>query len=59
VQVIPAQYLARNPNYPRPRRTAGVARDQFVWPARVNPGINRGYVPEMLRDYKLKEFTAA
>jgi mono/diheme cytochrome c family protein len=30
-----------------------------VWPARVNPGINRGYRPEMLRDGKLKEFTAA
>lgn len=59
-QIIPAQYLSRNPNYPRPRgRNVTVAREQFVWPARVNPGINRGYVPEMLRDYKLKEFTAA
>ena len=42
-----------------PRRTITVARDQSVWPARVTPGINRGYVEEMLRDYKLKEFTAA
>jgi mono/diheme cytochrome c family protein len=25
----------------------------------VNPGINRGYRPEMLRDFKLKECTAA
>jgi mono/diheme cytochrome c family protein/glucose/arabinose dehydrogenase len=59
-QIIPAQYLSRNPNYPRPRgRNVNVARDQFVWPARVTPGINRGYVAEMLRDYKLKEFTAA
>ena len=33
--------------------------NQLVWPARVNPGINRGYRPEMLRDGKLKEFTAA
>ena len=30
-----------------------------VFPARVNPGINRGYRPDFLRDGKLKEFTAA
>ena len=30
-----------------------------MWPNRVNPGINRGYRTEMLRDYKLKECTAA
>lgn len=58
-QIIPPQYLNRNPNYPRPRRNSTVAREQWVWPARVSPGINRGYVPEMLRDYKLKEFTSA
>ncbi|HEV7405029.1 MAG TPA: c-type cytochrome [Chthoniobacteraceae bacterium] len=59
-QPVPSHYFGRNPNYPRPRgRNIGVAEDQFVWPARVNPGINRGYVPEMLRDYKLKEFTSA
>lgn len=58
-QIIPARYLGRNPNYPRPRRGVSVAHDQFVWPARVSPGINRGYVPEMLRDNKLKEFTSA
>jgi mono/diheme cytochrome c family protein/glucose/arabinose dehydrogenase len=58
--IIPAHYLARNANYPRPRgRGVGVARDQSVWPARVSPGINRGYLPEMLRDYKLKNFTSA
>jgi mono/diheme cytochrome c family protein len=58
--VIPTHYLGRNPNYPRARgRSVGVARDQAVWPARVTPGINRGYLPEMLRDYKLKNFTAA
>lgn len=59
-QIIPPQYLSRNTNYPRPRgRNVNAAHDQFVWPARVTPGINRGYVVEMLRDYKLKEFTAA
>lgn len=59
-QFIPAHYLSRNPNYPRPKgRSVTIARDQSVWPVRVNPGINRGYVPEMLRDNKLKEFTSA
>jgi mono/diheme cytochrome c family protein/glucose/arabinose dehydrogenase len=58
--LVPSQYLGRNPSHPRP--TGGnvkIPADQFVWPARVNPGINRGYRPEMLRDGKLKEFTAA
>ena len=58
--VIPSSYLNRNPNL---NRTTGlnwkVAKEQFVWPIRVNPGINRGYRPEMLRDFRLKEFTAA
>ena len=58
--VIPSSYLNRNPNL---ARTTGlnwkVANQQFVWPIRVSPGINRGYRPEMLRDFKLKEFTAA
>ena len=58
--VIPSSYLNRNPNL---GRTTGlnwkVAKEQLVWPIRVNPGINRGYRPEMLRDFKLKEFTAA
>lgn len=59
-QMIPARYLNRNPHYPRPAgRSVNVAHDEFVWPARVTPGINRGYVPEMLRDNKLMEFTAA
>ena len=67
VDVIHSDYLARNPNYPRlagtNSRHAGTnvngAENQLVWPGRVNPGINRGYRPEMLRDGKLKEFTAA
>ncbi|MBL9199271.1 MAG: c-type cytochrome [Opitutaceae bacterium] len=60
VDVIFADYLGRNPNYPRLAGTnVNGADNQLVWPARVNPGINRGYRPEMLRDGKLKEFTAA
>ncbi len=58
--VIPSQYLNRNPNYQRAAgNNVNAAENQLVWPARVNPGINRGYRKEMLRDYKLKEFTAA
>ncbi len=58
--LVPSHYLARNPHYLRATGTnVKVAADQAVWPIRVNPGINRGYRPEMLRDYKLKEFTAA
>ncbi|MBI5775710.1 MAG: c-type cytochrome [Verrucomicrobia bacterium] len=58
--VVPSHYLGRNPNYPRPTgANVKVPENQLVWPARVNPGINRGYRPEMLRAGKLKEFTAA
>ncbi len=60
VDVIFSDYLQRNPNYPR---LAGAnvngAENQLVWPARVTPGINRGYRADLLRDGKLKEFTAA
>lgn len=60
VDVIPSEYLQRNPHYARLAGTnVNAAENQFVWPARVNPGINRGYRPEMLRDGRLKEFTAA
>ncbi|MEY2821278.1 MAG: hypothetical protein RL105_850 [Verrucomicrobiota bacterium] len=60
VDVVNSGYLFRNPNL---GRTTGLntkaAAEQTVWPARVNPGINRGYRPEMLRDFRLKECTAA
>ena len=58
--LAPSHYLIRNPHFPRPMgANIKVAAEQFVWPIRVNPGINRGYRPEMLRDFKLKEYTAA
>lgn len=59
VDVIFSDYLQRNPNYVRLGGTnVNAAENQFVWPIRVNPGINRGYRPEMLREGRLKEFTA-
>jgi putative membrane-bound dehydrogenase-like protein len=58
--ILPSHYLGRNPMLTPPGGlNVKIATEQFVWPARVNPGINRGYLPEMLRDGKLKEFTAA
>ena len=60
LDVIDARYLSRQPNLPSlGGSNVNAASDQLVWPARVNPGINRGYRPEMLRDGRLKAFTAA
>lgn len=60
VDVVFSDYLQRNPNFPRLVGTnVNAAENQFVWTGRVNPGINRGYRPEMLREGRLKEFTAA
>ncbi|HSH92843.1 MAG TPA: c-type cytochrome [Roseimicrobium sp.] len=60
IDYVPSGYLTRNPFY---RGAAGAnvdpVKDQKTYPARVNPGINRGYQPAMLRDGKLATFTAA
>ena len=58
---VPSQYVGRNPHY---RGAAGVNvqlyDDKTVWPARVNPGVNRGYRTGQLRpDGTLATFTAA
>ncbi len=60
VDLVPGNYLVRNRNF---STKAGVNRPVFrskdVWTSRVNPGINRGYQSNMLRDGKLAVFTAA
>jgi mono/diheme cytochrome c family protein len=58
---VPSQYLGRNPHY---RSAAGanapIYDNKAVWPARVNPGVNRGYRTGQLRpDGTLATFTAA
>lgn len=58
--LLPAHYLGRNPNF---RAVEGlnvqIAQNQKVYPARVTPGVNRGYQPGLLHEGKLVNFTAA
>ena len=59
--LLPAQYLSRNPNLKSPQGVnAQLAKSQQVWSARVNPGVNRGYQPNTLNaEGRLAQFTAA
>jgi mono/diheme cytochrome c family protein/glucose/arabinose dehydrogenase len=59
--LVPSHYLAgKAPGTKMPGINVGIARDQSTWPGRVNPGVNRGYEPNTLRDdYRLAKFTAA
>lgn len=59
--VVPANYLLRNPALPSARGTnVKVATNQNVWPIRVNPGVNRGYQTAIIKpNGKLADFTAA
>ncbi len=61
MDLIPAEYLLRNPNY---SAQAGINVDpvgsQATFPVRVNPGVNRGYQAGVLKpDGRLARFTAA
>ncbi|MFM7100529.1 MAG: c-type cytochrome [Verrucomicrobiota bacterium] len=60
-ELIPGRYLARNPHLRQPAGASHqLARDQRVWPARVNPGVNRGYQPGQLTpEGRLATFTGA
>jgi putative membrane-bound dehydrogenase-like protein len=56
--LIPAQYLRRNPFFPI-NTGKNIAADQAVHSIRVNPGVNRGYQGGTLRpDGRLKNTTA-
>ena len=61
IDLVPAEYLLRNPNY---RFERGVRvdpiKDQTVWPIHMTPGVNRGYWKNILRpDGSLAKTTAA
>ncbi len=47
--LVPQQYATR-PGLKVPGLSVRIINDQTVWPARVNPGVNRGYQPKTLRD---------
>src|SRR5687768_9325725 len=59
--LVPSHYLAsKPPGTKMPGVNVAVARDQWTWPGRINPGVNRAYQPGTLRDdYRLAKFTAA
>jgi len=59
--LVPSHYLAtKPPGTKMPGVNVPVARDQWTWPGRINPGVNRAYQPGTLRDdYRLAKFTAA
>jgi mono/diheme cytochrome c family protein/glucose/arabinose dehydrogenase len=59
--LVPSHYLTRNPNLRNPTgANVQLAKNQAVWPGRVNPGVNRGYQKGQLReDGTLATFTAA
>jgi mono/diheme cytochrome c family protein/glucose/arabinose dehydrogenase len=56
----PSHYAVRNPNLGRAGGiNLGVAHETHLFPARITPGVNRGYQKDVLRDFKLAQFTAA
>ena len=57
--LVPSHYFAGSRQKP-PGIGVQIIKDQSVWPARVNPGVNRAYQPATLRpDGTLAKFTAA
>jgi mono/diheme cytochrome c family protein len=59
--LVPSHYaLKAGINARQPGLGVQLTKDQSVWPIRVNPGVNRGYQPDTLRDdFTLAKFTAA
>ncbi len=59
--LLPGMYLLRNPNLKGPFGVnVQIAKDQATFPARVNPGVNRGYQKGTLRaDGTLATYTGA
>jgi mono/diheme cytochrome c family protein len=59
--LVPLHYVLKvGLNAKQPGLGVQLAKEQFVWPIRVNPGVNRGYQSNTLRaDFTLEKFTAA
>jgi len=58
--MVPSHYFGAKVKQKLPGIGFQVAKDQTTWPARVNPGVNRGYQTGTLRDDgTLAKFTAA
>ena len=60
MEPIRSEYLLRNPFYRSATYSMQPLPNQTVWPARINPGVNRGYRKGVLRpDGRLARFTGA
>lgn len=58
--MVPPHYFGGKVKQKLPGIGLQVAKDQTTWPARINPGVNRGYQSGTLReDGTLARFTAA
>ena len=57
--LIPSQYLTRNPFLHNPAGINVAIAPNAVFPSRVNPGVNRGYTEDCDMDGKLQRVTAS
>jgi len=58
--MVPSHYFGKKVKQKLPGIGLQIAKDQSTWPARINPGVNRGYQTGTLRDDgTLSRFTAA
>ncbi|HJO27053.1 MAG: dehydrogenase [Planctomycetes bacterium] len=56
----PSHYAVRNPNHGRASGTnVRILHDFSVFPSHITPGVNRGYRPGLLKDYRLVKYTGA
>ncbi|MDB5322571.1 MAG: dehydrogenase [Phycisphaerales bacterium] len=57
--LVPAQYLTRNPYFASPPGANVAIAKNNVYPNRVNPGVNRGYTEDVNLEGKLQRVTAS
>lgn len=48
VEELPPGLRVRNPNFPFRTSVTSTIKDQKLWPSRINPGVNRGYMEATL-----------